>query len=142
MCVSVCVYWNCRYLPPEIGCLKKLEYLDLSFNKMKTLPVEISYLEGLISMKVANNKLVELPSAMSSLSRLESLDLSNNRLTSLGSLELSSMHRLQKLNLQVPTYDLFHQVHPAIVLFCPVSVFFWDGVLLFLALLVLLVCWS
>lgn len=73
---------------------------------MKTLPVEISYLSGLISMKVANNKLMELPSAMSSLSRLESLDLSNNKLTSLGSLELASMHRLKKLNLQVPSYDL------------------------------------
>ncbi|XP_020233564.1 uncharacterized protein LOC109813724 isoform X1 [Cajanus cajan] len=97
--LSIC-HFSIRYLPPEIGCLKKLEYLDLSFNKIKTLPSEISYLQGLISMKVANNKLVELPSAMSSLSRLESLDLSNNRLTSLGSLELASMDRLQKLNLQ------------------------------------------
>jgi len=100
LCVYVC-FGTHRYLPPEIGCLKKLEYLDLSFNKMKTLPAEISYLKGLISMKVANNKLVELPAAMSSLSRLERLDLSNNRLTSLGSLELASMHRLQELNLQV-----------------------------------------
>lgn len=92
---------SCRYLPPEIGCLKKLEYLDLSFNKMKTLPSEISDLNGLISLKVSNNKLVELPSTMASLSRLENLDLSNNRLTSLGSLELGSMHKLQSLNLQV-----------------------------------------
>ncbi|KAK7357416.1 hypothetical protein VNO80_16701 [Phaseolus coccineus] len=97
--LSIC-HFSIRYLPPEIGCLKKLEYLDLSFNKMKTLPVEISYLSGLISMKVANNKLMELPSTMSSLLRLESLDLSNNKLTSLGSLELASMHRLKKLNLQ------------------------------------------
>ncbi|RDX60474.1 Mitogen-activated protein kinase kinase kinase 1 [Mucuna pruriens] len=98
---KLCIrHFSIRYLPPEIGCLKNLEYLDLSFNKMKTLPVEISYLESLRLMKVANNKLVELPSAMSSLSRLESLDLSNNRLTSLGSLELASMQRLQKLNLQ------------------------------------------
>jgi len=35
------------------------------------------------------------------LQRLESLDLLNNRLTSLGSLELTSMHSLQYLNLQV-----------------------------------------
>ncbi|KAG2401495.1 LRR receptor-like serine/threonine-protein [Vigna angularis] len=101
--LSIC-HFSIRYLPPEIGCLKKLEYLDLSFNKMKTLPVEISYLSGLISMKVANNKLMELPSAISSLSRLESLDLSNNKLTSLGSLELASMHRLKKLNLQCFTW--------------------------------------
>lgn len=75
---------------------------------MKTLPSEISSLKVLISMKVANNKLVELPSAMTLLTRLESLDLSNNRLTSLGSLELSSMHRLQNLNLQVPSFDLLN----------------------------------
>ncbi|KAF5943325.1 hypothetical protein HYC85_017402 [Camellia sinensis] len=90
-----------RYLPPEIGCLKKLEYLDLSFNKMRSLPTEITYLNALISLKVTNNKLVELPSGLSSLQRLETLDLSNNRLSSLGCLELDSMHILQKLNLQI-----------------------------------------
>ncbi|KAJ6725960.1 hypothetical protein OIU79_004172 [Salix purpurea] len=88
------------YLPPEIGCLSNLEYLDLSFNKIKSLPNEITYLNALISLKVSNNKLVELPSSLSSLQSLESLDLSNNRLTSLGSLELTSMHSLQYLNLQ------------------------------------------
>lgn len=99
----------CRYLPPEIGCLKKLEYLDLSFNKMKTLPSEISFLNDLISLKVSNNKLVELPSTIASLSRLENLDLSNNRLTSLGRLDLGSMHKLQSLNLQVTSYDLLNR---------------------------------
>lgn len=95
------LYFSCRYLPPEIGCLSSLEYLDLSFNKMRSLPTVITYLNALISLKVANNKLVELPPRLSSLQRLESLDLSNNRLTSLGCLELGSMHNLQTLNLQV-----------------------------------------
>ncbi|KAF9677643.1 hypothetical protein SADUNF_Sadunf08G0128900 [Salix dunnii] len=97
--LSVC-HFSVRYLPPEIGCLSNLEYLDLSFNKIKSLPNEITYLKALISLKVSNNKLVELPSSLSSLQSLESLDLSNNRLTSLGSLELTSMHSLQYLNLQ------------------------------------------
>ncbi|GMY27305.1 mitogen-activated protein kinase kinase kinase a [Fagus crenata] len=97
--LSVC-HFSIRYLPPEIGCLNNLEYLDLSFNKMKSLPTEISYLNALISLKVANNKLVEIPSGLSSLQKLENLDLSNNRLTSIGALELDSMHNLQKLNLQ------------------------------------------
>ncbi|KAA8527650.1 hypothetical protein F0562_034955 [Nyssa sinensis] len=97
--LSVC-HFSIRYLPPEIGCLENLEYLDLSFNKMRSLPTEITYLTALISLKVMNNKLVELPSGLSSLQRLENLDLSNNRLTSLGCLELGSMHNLQKLNLQ------------------------------------------
>lgn len=97
--LSVC-HFSIRYLPPEIGCLHNLEYLDLSFNKMKSLPTEISFLNALISLKVANNKLVELPSGLSSLQRLENVDLSNNRLTSLGSLDLGSMRNLQNLNLQ------------------------------------------
>ncbi|WCJ23869.1 Leucine-rich repeat protein kinase family protein [Euphorbia peplus] len=97
--LSVC-HFSIRYLPPEIGCLCNLEYLDLSFNKIKNLPIEISNLSVLISLKVANNKLVELPSSLSSLQRLENLDLSNNRLTSLGSLQLCSMNNLQYLHLQ------------------------------------------
>lgn len=97
--LSVC-HFSLRYLPPEIGFLNNLEYLDLSFNKMKFLPIEISYLKALVSLNVANNKLLELPSGLSSLKMLEYLDLSYNRLTSLESLELASMPKLQKLNIQ------------------------------------------
>lgn len=97
--LSVC-HFSIRFLPPEIGRLNKLEYLDLSFNKMKKLPTEITFLNSLVSLKVANNKLFELPSGLSSLQKLENLDLSNNRLTSFGFLELESMHNLQRLDLQ------------------------------------------
>ncbi|KAI4317902.1 hypothetical protein L6164_025731 [Bauhinia variegata] len=52
---------------------------------------------------------------MSSLSKLENLDLSNNRLTSLGSLELSSMHKLQNLYLQgikfINSHEFFTGCH-------------------------------
>ncbi|CAI9118369.1 OLC1v1019931C2 [Oldenlandia corymbosa var. corymbosa] len=89
-----------EYLPPEIGRLSNLEFLDLSFNKMKNLPTELTLLNSLVSLEVANNKLVEVPSGLSSLKRLENLDLSNNRLTSFVCLELESMHNLQRLNLQ------------------------------------------
>lgn len=107
--LSVC-HFSIRYLPPEIGCLTCLEYLDLSHNKMKNLPTEIANLSVLITLKVANNKLVQVPSALSSLQRLENLDLSNNRLTSLGSLELDKMHNLRRLNLQYNKLPSFSQV--------------------------------
>ncbi|KAL6581692.1 hypothetical protein OROMI_005706 [Orobanche minor] len=97
--LSIC-HFSIRYVPPEIGCLTELEYLDLSFNKLRNLPYEMSLLNSLISLRVANNKLVELPLGLTQLQRLENLDLSNNRLTSLGCLELESMHNLQTLNLQ------------------------------------------
>lgn len=108
-CFSLCLssffyflfFYFCRYLPPEIGCLEKLEDLDLSFNKLKNLPNDIAALSALKSLRVANNKLIELPSGLSSLQRLVNLDFSNNRLTSLKSLKLDSMTMLQNLNLQV-----------------------------------------
>ena len=100
--------WHCiflstmfRYLPPEIGSLRKLQELDLSFNKLKNLPNCIIELSALKFLKVTNNKLVDVPPGISSLRCLESLDLSNNRLTSLGSVELVCMLTLQYLNLQV-----------------------------------------
>lgn len=108
--------FSCRYLPPEIGCLNNLEYLDLSFNKMRNLPDEISSLNLLISLKVASNKLIDLPLRLSDLQRLENLDLSNNRLTSLECLELESMHNLRILNLQVCTYDT--NVNPDMLIYC------------------------
>ncbi|RWW49792.1 hypothetical protein BHE74_00044003 [Ensete ventricosum] len=89
-----------KYLPPEIGNLKKLEELDLSFNKLKSLPDDIAMLGCLKSLKLANNKLVDVPSRISSMSSLEKLDLSNNRLTSLTHLRLDSMVALQDLDLQ------------------------------------------
>lgn len=107
--LTVC-HFSIRYLPPEIGFLECLENLDLSFNKMRSLPTEITHLNSLISLKVNNNKLVELPSGFSSLQRLEFLDLSNNRLSSLQSLELSSMHNLQTLNLQNNKLIVCHQI--------------------------------
>ncbi|KAF2616874.1 hypothetical protein F2Q68_00042807, partial [Brassica cretica] len=87
-------------IPSEIGCLKSLEYLDLSFNKIKSLPNEISHLTSLMFLKVAHNRLIELPSVLALLQNLESLDVSNNRLTTLDPLDLSFMPRLQILNLQ------------------------------------------
>lgn len=96
----------CRYLPAEIGCLTSLEYLDLSFNKIKSLPNEISYLSSLVSLKVAHNRLIELPSVLALLQNLETLDVSNNRLTTLDPLDLSLMPGLQILNLQVLTLSL------------------------------------
>ncbi|VFQ86365.1 unnamed protein product [Cuscuta campestris] len=97
--LSVC-HFSIRFLPPEIGYLVNLEFLDLSFNKMRSLPTEITYLNSLLSLKVSNNKLAEVPSGLSSLRRLEHLDFSHNRLTSMRNLELGLMHNLQRLNLQ------------------------------------------
>lgn len=100
-----------RYLPPEVTNLKKLQELDISFNKLKNLPDGIAELSSLKSLNVANNKLVAPPPCISLMSNLERLDLSNNKLTSLTSLRLSSMLTLQHLNLEVHIRHSFKVDH-------------------------------
>lgn len=93
-------HFSIRYLPLGIGCLIKLEELDLSFNKLERLPVDIAKLSSLKLLRVSNNKLRSLPLDITSLSRLENLDVSYNKLISLANLHLDSMYALRYLNLQ------------------------------------------
>ena len=58
-------------LPPQIGDLKKLEYLFLGFNKLTTLPPQIGNLENLRVLHLNNNNLKSLPSTIGKLEKLE-----------------------------------------------------------------------
>ena len=48
-------------LPPEIGQLKDLEHLDLSFNQLKTLPATLAQLTNLRRLSIEYNQLTRLP---------------------------------------------------------------------------------
>ena len=85
-------------LPPQIGDLKKLEYLSLGFNKLTTLPPQIGKLENLRVLHLNNNKLKSLPSTIGKLTKLEKLDLSSNALESLPP-QIGLCENLKKLNL-------------------------------------------
>ena len=85
-------------LPPQIGDLKKLEYLSLGFNKLTTLPPQIGKLENLRVLHLNNNKLKSLPSTIGKLTKLEKLDLSGNALESLPP-QIGLCENLKKLNL-------------------------------------------
>ena len=65
-------------LPPQIGDLKKLEYLSLGFNKLTTLPPQIGKLENLRVLHLNNNKLKSLPPSIGNLENLQILRLDNN----------------------------------------------------------------
>ncbi len=74
---------NLTLLPPEIGQLRALSYLDLSNNHLTSLPKEIGQLRALTELRLDDNHLTSLPKESGQLSTLNYLDLSNNRLTSL-----------------------------------------------------------
>lgn len=117
--LSIC-HLSIRCLPPEIGSLKKLVELDLSFNKLKNLPDDISELDALKSLRAAHNRLVDLPPGIPSLKSLEKLDLSGNKLSLSAQLKLASMQSLQCLSIQYTTkihrfpQNSFHQSIPSL----------------------------
>jgi len=112
-------------LPAEIDSLKRLTYLDLSYNYDLTgpLPAEIGGLDSLVTLKLSwcaftgaippdignlakltelnlyGNQLTgDIPAAIGSLTQLTTLDLGNNQLTSLPA-TISSLVNLTRLAL-------------------------------------------
>ena len=71
-------------LPAEVGLLKHLRGLDLSFNEALTgtIPPEIGDLENLEGLWLHHNDLTgHIPPEIANLTRLDTLDLHHNRLT-------------------------------------------------------------
>ena len=70
-------------LPENIGDLKSIEYLSLSFNKLNSLPDSISKLMSLKEINLTGNKLKVLPENIGNLKALKELKLYNNNLNTL-----------------------------------------------------------
>lgn len=73
---------GCRLcnLPPEIGRLTHLVYLDLSLNNLKRLPEEICQLTQLTELDLSDNRLADPFPVIHCPRSLTSLDLSGNQL--------------------------------------------------------------
>ncbi|RXM94933.1 Leucine-rich repeat-containing protein 28 [Acipenser ruthenus] len=89
--------WDC-----PIGCLAKLQSLDLSDNALQVVCPEIGRLSCLRHLRLANNQLKFLPAEIGDLKHLETLDISTNRLSTLP----ERLH--QCLSLQCLTLDRNH----------------------------------
>ncbi|WP_342418902.1 hypothetical protein [Paenibacillus sp. FSL H8-0168] len=50
-----------RHLPPEIGELQQLEYLDIQYSGIRTLPPEIQNLNNLRSLDIVNGFIESAP---------------------------------------------------------------------------------
>ena len=67
--------------------LKVLEYpnlnfMSLSFNKLKEIPVEVTNFKNLVKIQVASNEISFIPSGLFCLPKLEHIDLSYNAISS------------------------------------------------------------
>lgn len=68
-----------RVLPPEIGKLTNITWLNLSDNKLEKLPHQIGKLRNLIVMNLGYNQLTELPREIWKLNNLVELNIGNNK---------------------------------------------------------------
>ncbi|CAL5341170.1 unnamed protein product [Camellia sinensis] len=95
-------------LIPEstIGKLIKLQYLDLSNNKITGLPSDFWSLGSLKTLNLSSNQISEtLPSNIGNFGLLETLDLSSNNFSGKIPETLSSLVRLQALKLNGNRFD-------------------------------------
>lgn len=75
------IYFNhnkLSWLPQQIGEMRNLTTLDLSFNELYTLPPEIGMLTNLKKLLLFENKLSDLPFELGSLYQLEMLGIEGN----------------------------------------------------------------
>jgi len=68
------------YLPSEIGQLRKLRHLDVSFNQLTSLPPELCMCTPLRKLLIFNNQIRTLPSELGALHLLEFLGWQGNPL--------------------------------------------------------------
>ena len=84
-------------LPPEIGNLASLETLWLNWNDLASLPPEIGRLSNLRDLELAQNQLSTLPAEFGDLANLEELNLFRNKFTGSFPAELFKLSRLERL---------------------------------------------
>ncbi|XP_068540604.1 p53-induced death domain-containing protein 1 [Anas acuta] len=78
-----CQHGSLTSLPPDVGSLRCLTHLDLSFNSLSTLPSCIPRLPSLRVLSVSHNSLVALPEDFGSLSKLTFFSAMKNQLMDL-----------------------------------------------------------
>eukprot|EP00994_Dinema_validum_P002862 NODE_1647_length_884_cov_106.706587_g1289_i0.p1 GENE.NODE_1647_length_884_cov_106.706587_g1289_i0~~NODE_1647_length_884_cov_106.706587_g1289_i0.p1 ORF type:complete len:207 (-),score=37.04 NODE_1647_length_884_cov_106.706587_g1289_i0:188-808(-) len=88
-------YQLCK-LPPAIGDLTKLTWLNLSYNHLAELPAEIGRLKNLMRLHVNNNLLNSLPIEIWNLKQLEELLADSNQLKAVptGVLEMPQLKKI------------------------------------------------
>ncbi|CAA6830254.1 MAG: Unknown protein [uncultured Aureispira sp.] len=89
----------------NVGILKKLQILWLSYNELQELPTSLFDLHELRTLSLANNKLTQLSERLGELSNLEYLYVEKNQLTSLPN-SIKQLKKLRRLNLSNNPIDI------------------------------------
>ena len=88
------------YVPNALSKLKKLTFLDLSYNQLTSIP-NLGKMWNLQTLRINNNLLTSLPSDTGNLKKLNPvLNLSNNRLTTLPE-SIGDLTQLTKINISM-----------------------------------------
>lgn len=85
-----------KIIPPEIGNLKKLKYLNIGLTQLETIPKEIGNLKSLDTLYLGSNNIKTIPKEIGNLKNLELLDISSNQIEKLPD-EICNLMSLRKL---------------------------------------------
>ncbi|XP_078616534.1 uncharacterized protein LOC144884871 [Branchiostoma floridae x Branchiostoma japonicum] len=97
-------------LPPEVGRLTKLEWLDLSSNPLQTLPAEVGQLTNIKHLDLSECQLQTLPPEVERLAQLEWLNLHSNPLQTLP-VGIGQLAKVKHLDLSYCQLDILpHEV--------------------------------
>jgi hypothetical protein len=87
-------------IPAELGDLRSLTSLYLTYNSLSDIPAELGNLANLNRLALSNNSLTgNIPAELGNLENLTSLDLSSNSLSGSIPAELGNLTNLTSLNL-------------------------------------------
>ncbi|NXX92851.1 PIDD1 protein, partial [Centropus bengalensis] len=100
-----CQHGSLTNLPPDVGNLRCLTHLDLSFNNLSTLPGCILCLPSLRVLLVSHNRLVALPEDFGSLRKLTFFSAMKNQLKDLPQ-SIGELAALQDLDLSENALEL------------------------------------
>ncbi len=71
---------NLKKAACELGTLRNLNHIDLSYNKLNTIPLELCLITNLSKLYLMHNAITDLPSNFNKLTNLTSLNISYNKL--------------------------------------------------------------